>query len=122
MECPYKPGDQAAAQQQHSTDENATVPIPQPPTHWFTRNLPEMNPAFPVSSFWRLAPIYGDIFKLDLITRQTIVISSWELVNEVMNESRFEKSTTGPLKELRVLLGDGLFSAYGSEEVNIPHT
>ncbi|KAI0869752.1 cytochrome P450 [Hypoxylon argillaceum] len=116
MECPYKPGDQAAAQQQHSTDENATVPIPQPPTHWFTRNLPEMNPAFPVSSFWRLAPIYGDIFKLDLITRQTIVISSWELVNEVMNESRFEKSTTGPLKELRVLLGDGLFSAYGSEE------
>ncbi|KAI1127439.1 cytochrome P450 [Nemania abortiva] len=115
MECPYKPGNAAAPQQQHDTNENAIVPIPQPPPHWFTRNLPEMDPAFPVSSFWRLAPIYGDIFKLDLVTRTSIVISSWELVNEVMNESRFEKSTTGPLKELRVLLGDGLFSANGSE-------
>ncbi|KAJ8127101.1 hypothetical protein O1611_g6537 [Lasiodiplodia mahajangana] len=117
MACPYKPGNSAATpqQEQQDIDENAIVPIPQPPPHWFTRNLPEMDPDFPVSSFWRLAPIYGDIFKLDLITRKSIVISSWELVNEVMNESRFAKSTTGPLKELRVLLGDGLFSADGTE-------
>jgi cytochrome P450/NADPH-cytochrome P450 reductase len=117
MECPYKPGNPAALQQQSSIKEDAIEPIPQPPTHWFTRNLPEMNPSFPISSLWRLAAIYGDIYKLDLVTRQQILVSSHELVNEVMDESRFQKSPTGPLKELRALLGDGLFSAYGHEEV-----
>ncbi|TGJ85736.1 hypothetical protein E0Z10_g3030 [Xylaria hypoxylon] len=117
MECPYKPGGSAATQQQqHSVNENAIVPIPQPPTHWFTRNLPEMDPSFPISSLWRLAAVYGDIFKLDLVTRQAVVISSHELINEVMDESRFRKNPTGPLTELRALLGDGLFTAYWNEE------
>ncbi|KAI0444421.1 cytochrome P450 [Xylaria telfairii] len=116
MECPYKPGNSAAMQQEHGIKENAIVPIPQPPTHWFTRNLPEMDPSFPLSSIWRLAAVYGDIFKLDLVSRRNVVVSSHELVNEVMDESRFKKSPTGPLKELRALLGDGLFSAYGHEE------
>ncbi|KAJ2988204.1 hypothetical protein NUW58_g4103 [Xylaria curta] len=116
MACPYKPDNAAAAQQEHGIDEKAIVPIPQPPAHWFIRNLPEMDPSFPVSSLWRLQAIYGDIFKLDLVNRQTVVISSHELFNEVMDESRFVKSPTGPLKELRALLGDGLFTAYGHEE------
>ncbi|KAI3319402.1 cytochrome P450 [Xylariaceae sp. AK1471] len=116
MECPYKPGNSAAQHQKQSNNEDATEPIPQPPTHWFTRNLPEMNPSFPISSLWRLAAVYGDIFKLDLVTRQTVVISSYELFNEVMDESRFQKSPTGPLVELRALLGDGLFTAHGHEE------
>ncbi|KAI0535776.1 cytochrome P450 [Xylaria digitata] len=115
MECPYKPGGSAVTQQGHSVNEGAIVPIPQPPLHWFTRNLPEMDPSFPVSAFWRLAAIYGDIFKLDLVARKAVVISSYELINEVMDESRFRKNPTGPLKELRALLGDGLFTAYWNE-------
>lgn len=121
MECPYKPGNSAAMQQGHGIKENEIVPIPQPPTHWFTRNLPEMDPSFPLLSILRLAAVYGDIFKLDLVSRRSVVISSYELVNEVMDESRFKKSPTGPLKELRALLGDGLFSAYGHEEVRSPY-
>ncbi|RYC58691.1 hypothetical protein CHU98_g7518 [Xylaria longipes] len=116
MECPYKPGNSAASQQEHSVNENEIVPIPQPPTHWFTRNLPEMEPSFPLSSFWRLAAVFGDIYKLDLISYRIVVVSSYELVNEAMDVSRFQKSPTGGLKELRALLGDGLFSAYGHEE------
>ncbi|KAI0451948.1 hypothetical protein F5B21DRAFT_506720 [Xylaria acuta] len=117
MECPYKPGDSAATQQEHSINENRILPIPQPPTHWLIRNLPEMDPPFPLSSIWRLAAVFGDIFKLDLVSRQMVVVSSYELFNEVMDESRFQKSPTGGLKELRALLGDGLFSVYGHEEV-----
>ncbi|KAI1423202.1 cytochrome P450 [Xylaria sp. FL1777] len=116
MACPYKPGGSTAAQQQHNVNEDAIVPIPQPRTHWFTRNLPEMDPSFPAASLWRLAAVYGDIFKLDLIVRQAVVLSSYELINEVMDESRFRKNPTGPLKELRALLGDGLFTAYWNEE------
>ncbi|KAI1108826.1 cytochrome P450 [Nemania sp. NC0429] len=115
MECPYKPGNSVATQPAHSANGDANLPIPQPPTHLFTRNLPEMDPSFPVSSLWRLAAIYGDVFKLDLVTSQRVVVSSHELFSEVMDESRFQKSPSGGLKELRVLLGDGLFSAYPHE-------
>ncbi|KAI0427039.1 cytochrome P450 [Xylaria sp. FL1042] len=117
MECPYKPGSQSAPQQKHDNiNEDAIMPIPQPPTHWFTRNLPDMDPSFPLSSYWRLAAIYGDIFKLDLVTRTAVVLSSYELINEVMDESRFRKQPSGPLRELRALLGDGLFTAFWDEE------
>ncbi|KAJ3570152.1 hypothetical protein NPX13_g5828 [Xylaria arbuscula] len=114
MTCPYKPGSPEAAPR--NIREDAIVPIPQPPTHWFTGNLAEMDASFPASSFWRLAAIYGDIFKLDLVVRQAVVVSSYELVNEVLDETRFRKKPTGPLKELRGLLGDGLFTAYWEEE------
>ncbi|KAI0799063.1 cytochrome P450 [Xylaria sp. FL0064] len=117
MACPYKPGSPSAQQQTHgSVNEDAIVPIPQPPTHWFTGNLPEMDPSFPLSSYWRLAAVYGDIFKLDLVARKTVILSSYELINEVMDESRFRKYPSGPLQELRALLGDGLFTAYWNEE------
>ncbi|KAI0976920.1 cytochrome P450 [Xylaria arbuscula] len=116
MACPYKPGGSAATPQQHGANEDAIVPIPQPPTHWFTGNLQEMDPSFPASSFWRLAEVYGDIFKLDLVTRKAVVLSSHELISEVMDESRFRKNPSGPLRELRALLGDGLFTSSWNEE------
>ncbi|KAI1291550.1 cytochrome P450 [Xylaria venustula] len=116
MACPYKPGGSATTPEQHEAKENAIVPIPQPPTHWFTGNLREMDPAFPASSFWRLAEVYGDIFKLDLVARKAVILSSYELINEVMDETRFRKKPSGPLRELRALLGDGLFTAYWNEE------
>jgi len=118
MACPFKPDSPAIAQQGQNVQEDAIVPIPQPPTHWFVRNLPEMDPSFPVSSFWRLAKVYGDIFKVDLVAMKIVVVSSHELINEVMDESRFQKKVWGPLLELRALLGDGLFTAYGDEEVS----
>ncbi|KAI1756808.1 cytochrome P450 [Xylaria castorea] len=116
MECPYKPSSSAATQQEHSIKENEIVPIPQPPAHWFIGNLPEMDPSFPLSSIWRLGEVFGDIYKLDLVSRQNVFVSSYELANEIMDESRFQKSPTGGTKELRALLGDGLFTAYGDEE------
>lgn len=83
-------------------------PIPQPPTHWFTGNLSEIDPSFPGASFWRLAEIYGPIYKLDFVKSQTLVISDYELINDACDESRFEKSVDGTLAEVRALLGDGV--------------
>ncbi|KAI0855196.1 cytochrome P450 [Xylaria cubensis] len=116
MECPYKPNSSAATQQEHGIKEDEIIPIPQPPAHWFIGNLPEMDPSFPLSSIWRLADEFGDIYKLNLVSRQNVFVSSYELSNELMDESRFQKSPTGGTKELRALLGDGLFTAYGDEE------
>ncbi|KAI0183157.1 cytochrome P450 [Xylaria flabelliformis] len=116
MECPFKPDSSAATQQEHSINEDEIIPIPQPPAHWFIGNLPEMDPSFPLSSIWRLGDVFGDIYKLDLVTRKNVFVSSYELANELMDETRFHKSPTGGTKELRALLGDGLFTAYGDEE------
>ncbi|KAI1321539.1 cytochrome P450 [Xylariaceae sp. FL0255] len=124
MSCPYKPSDSATAEcpykpdtqdSQHKGDQllsdDALTPIPQPPAHWFVGNLPEMDPSFPLRSVWRLANIYGEIYKIDLVAREQIVVSGYDLINEVLDTSRFVKQPTGILVETRALLGDGLFSS-----------
>lgn len=47
-----------------------------------------------------------------------LIISSYELVNEVCNEKRFKKDIRGVLNEVRAGVGDGLFTATGAEEPN----
>ncbi|KAK6212271.1 hypothetical protein LQW54_005402 [Pestalotiopsis sp. IQ-011] len=118
-ECPFRPGDASKAgsesKKSKPVKEEDLVPIPQPPPHWFTRNMPEINPAFPSSSSWRLNAMYGDIVKLDLVDHTDVIISSYELAKECYDESRFDKNVEGPLKEARILIGDGLFSGYSDE-------
>ncbi|KAK9793614.1 putative Cytochrome P450 [Seiridium cardinale] len=120
MECPFKPGNSSnssTASKQHQTvNENDLVPIPQPPVHWFTRNMPEITPTFPTSSNWRLAAMYGEIVKLDLVSSVVVIVSSYDLINEVYDENRFEKHVEGGLEVLREVIGDGLFSAYSHEK------
>lgn len=122
-ECPYRPGDASKPASNpkgnKSVKEEDLVPIPQPATHWFTRNMSEINPAFPASSAWRLNAMYGDIVKLDLVDHLEVIISSYELADEIYDESRFDKNIEGPLKEARILIGDGLFSARTTEHVGI---
>lgn len=125
MSCPYDPSTaaksaQTVSQQKPPVSDTTTEmpirskteptdePIPQPPTHWFTGNLSEIDPSFPGASFWRLAEIYGPIYKLDFVKSQTLVISDYELINDACDESRFEKSVDGTLAEVRALLGDGV--------------
>jgi cytochrome P450/NADPH-cytochrome P450 reductase len=116
MSCPYQP-ENTVGKEQSTANSDVDEPIPQPPIHWFTRNIPEMDPNFPMSSIWRLADIYGPIYKLDFITHQSLILSSHELISEACDEDRFDKAIVGPLKETRALLGDGLFSAFPEEAV-----
>jgi cytochrome P450 / NADPH-cytochrome P450 reductase len=55
---------------------------------------------------------------LDLAGRSTIVCSTHELVSDLCDSSRFEKRVGGILEEVRALLKDGLFTAYGDEPVS----
>ncbi|KAK0655756.1 cytochrome P450 [Cercophora newfieldiana] len=92
------------------------VPIPHPPEKLFTKNLKEMDPNFAVSSFWRLADIYGPIFSLNLIKRKVIVISDYQLINEVCDDNLYEKLVTGVQENIRPLTKNGLFTSYSDEE------
>ena len=92
-----------------------TVDIPQPQPHPILKNLRELDIKGPVQSLIRLTQQYEGILKLELPGEELILVSSQELVNEVSDETRFHKTLAKPLAELRPAVGDGLFTAYGTE-------
>ena len=57
----------------------------------------------------------GPIFKLSFLGRERFFACSVELVNELCDESRFCKSVSGPLEQVRNGTADGLFTAYHGE-------
>ena len=59
--------------------------------------------------------VVGEIFELRFPTGSELVISTYELFDEICDEKRFGKAVTGGLKELRNLAHDGLFTARTDE-------
>ncbi|KAK0632364.1 cytochrome P450 [Immersiella caudata] len=121
MACPFHHGaGKTHPPPSHDDPFDANVPeglpIPHPPEKLFTKNLTEMDPNFAVSSFWRLAEIYGPIFSLNLVKRKIIVISDYELINEVCDDNLYEKLVTGVQENIRPLTKNGLFTSYSDEE------
>lgn len=55
---------------------------------------------------------------MNLAGRSVVVVSSYDLVNEVCNEKRFKKDIRGVLEQVRQGVNDGLFTARGAEEPN----
>lgn len=47
---------------------------------------------------------------------ERIVVSNYELLNELCDEKRFSKQPSGALMQVRNGTGDGLFTAFGGEE------
>ena len=66
-----------------------------------TKNLPDIDFSNSIASTRRLAKLYGPVLKLDLGSRKVIYISSRDLVDEVCDDKRFQKTVTGPLFEVR---------------------
>src|SRR5262249_28739503 len=69
----------------------------------------------PVQDLMKLAKQYGPIYWLDMLGKPLIVVSGFSLVDELCDETRFDKSVRGPLRRLRSFAGDGLFTAYTPE-------
>lgn len=89
--------------------------IPQPDTTLLLGNLLDLESAAPIQGFMRLAKTFGPIYKLDVLGRTLLIVSSQELVHELSDEQRFEKKLHASLVNLRKLAGDGLFTAYNDE-------
>ncbi|KAJ7674373.1 cytochrome P450 [Mycena rosella] len=92
-----------------------SIPIPQPPTIPFIGNVASLEKDVPLRSFQLLAKTYGEIYQLDLLGRTLVCVSSYELANEVSDDTRFKKRVTGGLMEVRNLVGDALFTAHNDE-------
>lgn len=78
-------------------------------------NLFDVDAQTPVQSTIRLARQYGPIFQLDLLGRPLVVVSRPDLVAELCDQTRFDKLIWSPLRNLRALGGDGLFTAWTEE-------
>jgi len=95
--------------------QDESVTIPQPPGKILVGNLLDLGAKTPVQDLIKMAREYGPIFQLDMLGRPLVVVSGFELVNEICDEKRFDKKIWAPLKEVRAFAGDGLFTAYTSE-------
>jgi cytochrome P450 / NADPH-cytochrome P450 reductase len=95
-------------------DTNATL-IPRPKPHPLLGNAPDIDPSAPMQSMMRLAREHGPIFRLETFGKEVIVVSSHELVNELCDETRFDKTVHGVLLQQRDSAGDGLFTAHTHE-------
>ncbi len=89
--------------------------IPQPPEKFLLENLLDLSPTSPVQDMVKLAREYGPIYRLEMRGRVAIVLSGYELVNEVCDEKRFDKSIRGALRLVRRFSGDGLFTSKTEE-------
>jgi cytochrome P450/NADPH-cytochrome P450 reductase len=93
----------------------STAPIPQPKGDLFVGNLRSVDGDAPIQGFMRLARIHGPIYQLDILGNPLVIVSSQALVNELSDESRFDKRVAGALRNIRDFAGDGLFTARTDE-------
>ncbi|KWV91701.1 bifunctional cytochrome P450/NADPH--P450 reductase [Erythrobacter sp. YT30] len=90
--------------------KTAFAPIPQPPGSPLVGNALTVDASRMIQSLMELAEEYGPIFQLEIMGTPLVFVSSEELVAQVCDEKRFDKTVRGPLKRLRLIAGDGLFT------------
>src|SRR6201987_3705657 len=91
--------------------KNRLSPIPRPPTKPVVGNMLSLDSSAPVQNLTRLAKELGPIFWLDMMGAPIVIVSGHDLVDELSDEKRFDKAVRGPLRRVRAVAGDGLFTA-----------
>ena len=72
-----------------AAQQEETIPGPWPLPLLGSIHLVDSNAV--VQSLMKLQQYYGPIFKLNIVNKEIIVVSSQELVNELCDERRFDK-------------------------------
>jgi cytochrome P450/NADPH-cytochrome P450 reductase len=87
------------------------VSVPQPRSYPLVGNAPSIDIETPIQSMMQLAQELGPVYRLQFPSQTILVVGEHTLVDEVCDEARFEKIVHAPLRELRDLGGDALFTA-----------
>jgi len=85
--------------------------IPRPEGRPLLGNVLTIDRSAPLQSLMALTRQHGPIFWLDMMGTPLVVVSGAELVRELCDEKRFDKAIRGPLRRVRAIAGDGLFTA-----------
>lgn len=95
----------------------ASTPVPGPEPRPVIGTLYAMDSHAPIQSSMALASEYGEIFRHRIMGRPPLyMVSSQRLVDELCDESRFDKRVHQPLENIRAFAGDGLFTVHTPEE------
>ncbi|MFC9789344.1 cytochrome P450 [Rhodococcus sp. NPDC127528] len=78
-------------------------------------DLLSVDPAKPVQKEMRMAAELGPIFERKIVNQRLVVVSGVDLVSEVNDESTWAKSLGQPIRKLRGIAEDGLFTAFSNE-------
>ena len=89
--------------------------IPHPKEKLLIGNLLELSAGHHVQDLMKLAKEYGPIYQLNLPGRSMIIVSGYDLVKELSDETRFDKKIWTPLHNVRPFGGDGLFTSWTYE-------
>src|SRR5438105_15935554 len=91
-------------------------PIPQPPGHPFVGNLFDLDRNHPIESVMDLAREYGPIYQIDAPGGTRLIVSGFELVDQLCDESHFDKKLGPGLRTLsNGPVGHGLFTSETSD-------
>ena len=94
---------------------NPLDPIPSPPRTRYVGNMFSLRAAAPIQDMMAFAKELGPIYWLDMMGKPIVVVSGADLVAELSDETRFDKTVRGALRRIRAFAGDGLFTAYTNE-------
>lgn len=94
---------------------NKLNPIPHPPKKPVVGNMLSLDSTAPVQDLVRKTKELGPIFWLDMMGQPLVIVSGFELVDELSDEKRFDKAVRGALRRVRSIGGDGLFTADTTE-------
>lgn len=89
---------------------NRLHPIPKPDGLPVVGNILTVDTEAPLQSLMKICEEQGPIYWLDMMGKASIIVSGAELTHELCDETRFDKTVRGPLKRLRAIGGDGLFT------------
>jgi len=84
--------------------------IPMPEKTPLLGNMLSVDKDKPLQSLMDLTRELGPIFRMDMMGKPMVIVSGADLVDELCDESRFDKAVRGALRRVRAIGGDGLFT------------
>ena len=91
--------------------------IPMPDKKPVIGNMLSVDKDQPLQSLMQLTRDLGPIFRMDMMGTPLVVASGHDLVEELCDETRFDKAVRGSLRRVRAIGGDGLFTG-DTQEAN----
>ena len=98
------------------TDAPKLERIPMPDKKPIIGNVLSVDKDQPLQSLMELTRDLGPIFRMDMMGTPMVIASGHDIVEELCDESRFDKAVRGALRRVRSIGGDGLFTGDTQEE------
>ena len=89
------------------TQEQKLERIPMPDKMPVVGNMLSVDKDQPLQSLMEMARDLGPIMRMDMMGTPLVVVSGHDLVDELCDETRFDKAVRGSLRRVRAIGGDG---------------